>query len=451
MKNTAAKFVSAIFATVACRQPPPRRSRSRGKGRATEKRRYLSARSERVGASRRPLVLPPRQRQQAQLLVPRRRRKRKAARKQVAEEDAAPCGKARRAVAEKAGRATLGQRCARRISAAASIRRAGYQRRRHATACGAGRRAARRRAAQGRHHALARTRGGKPASAAAAGRAPSRRSSRHQPQAQPADHRPQTHARRQLPCRRGRGLPFRRRALAKATAAADQPLSTADAADRAGRRAVGDRRDRQRDVRTRQIATEQIAAEAPPVAERTDAAVAELRRTDRFPKSRFPRSARAGRSEPAAAADAGGNSEARRGLRSGELTAAISPAAAADSRTNSVRPMRRSRFSRSALRIDCTSANASSTFVIDDDVVVLRPVADSWLARSMRPRITSSESCARVCSRFSRSAADGGRMNTLTTSARAFSRNCWVPCQSMSNSTSRPADSAASTGARGVP
>ena len=58
----------------------------------------------------------------------------------------------------------------------------------------------------------------------------------------------------------------------------------------------------------------------------------------------------------------------------------------------------------------------------------------------MRPRITSSQSCARVCSRFSRSAADGGRMNTLTTSARAFSRNCWVPCQSMSNSTSCPAD-----------
>ena len=35
----------------------------------------------------------------------------------------------------------------------------------------------------------------------------------------------------------------------------------------------------------------------------------------------------------------------------------------------------------------------------------------------MRPRMTSSESCARVCSRFSRSAADGGRMNTLTTSS----------------------------------
>ena len=49
------------------------------------------------------------------------------------------------------------------------------------------------------------------------------------------------------------------------------------------------------------------------------------------------------------------------------------------------------------------------------------------------------------------SAADGGRMNTLTTSARAFSRNCCVPCQSMSNSTSWPADNAASTGARGVP
>ena len=31
-------------------------------------------------------------------------------------------------------------------------------------------------------------------------------------------------------------------------------------------------------------------------------------------------------------------------------------------RTNSVRPVRRSRLSRSALRIDCTSANASSTF-----------------------------------------------------------------------------------------
>ena len=37
-------------------------------------------------------------------------------------------------------------------------------------------------------------------------------------------------------------------------------------------------------------------------------------------------------------------------------------------------------------------------------------------------------------------------MKTLTRSWRAFSRNCCVPCQSMSNSTSRPARSAFSTG-----
>ena len=69
----------------------------------------------------------------------------------------------------------------------------------------------------------------------------------------------------------------------------------------------------------------------------------------------------------------------------------------------------------------------------------------------MRPAITALESCARVCRRFSRSAADGGRMNTLTTSPVAFSRNCWVPCQSMSNSTSSPVASASSTGFHGVP
>jgi len=39
--------------------------------------------------------------------------------------------------------------------------------------------------------------------------------------------------------------------------------------------------------------------------------------------------------------------------------------------------------------------------------------------------------------RFSRSAADGGRMKTLTTSARAFPA-LLVPCQSISNSTSCP-------------
>ena len=36
-------------------------------------------------------------------------------------------------------------------------------------------------------------------------------------------------------------------------------------------------------------------------------------------------------------------------------------------------------------------------------------------------------------------------MNTVTRSARPFSWSCCVPCQSMSNSTSRPAFSAAST------
>ena len=35
--------------------------------------------------------------------------------------------------------------------------------------------------------------------------------------------------------------------------------------------------------------------------------------------------------------------------------------------------------------------------------------------------------------------------------SRAFSRNCWVPCQSMSNSTSRPCASASITGLAGVP
>ena len=46
---------------------------------------------------------------------------------------------------------------------------------------------------------------------------------------------------------------------------------------------------------------------------------------------------------------------------------------------------------------------------------------------------------------------EGGSTKMLTRSRSAFSRNCWVPCQSMSNRTSRPPASAVATGARGVP
>ena len=45
----------------------------------------------------------------------------------------------------------------------------------------------------------------------------------------------------------------------------------------------------------------------------------------------------------------------------------------------------------------------------------------------------------------------GGRMKIETMSARIFSCTCWAPCQSMSNSMSRPSASAASAGSLGVP
>ncbi len=46
---------------------------------------------------------------------------------------------------------------------------------------------------------------------------------------------------------------------------------------------------------------------------------------------------------------------------------------------------------------------------------------------------------------------DGGRMNTRTTSPAAAEAMLMAPCQSMSNSTSRPASRAAITGALGLP
>jgi hypothetical protein len=70
----------------------------------------------------------------------------------------------------------------------------------------------------------------------------------------------------------------------------------------------------------------------------------------------------------------------------------------------------------------------------------------------MRPAMTSSLSCPRVRSRSSSAAIDGGRMKTDTTSRASLElRICCPPCQSMSKSVSRPASTAASTGARGEP
>ncbi len=60
----------------------------------------------------------------------------------------------------------------------------------------------------------------------------------------------------------------------------------------------------------------------------------------------------------------------------------------------------------------------------------------------MRLATTSALSWARVFSRRSRSRVDGGRMKTLTRSSRADCASCCVPCQSISNSTSRPSQRA---------
>ena len=76
---------------------------------------------------------------------------------------------------------------------------------------------------------------------------------------------------------------------------------------------------------------------------------------------------------------------------------------------------------------------------------------DAAAARFIRKSITSEPSVPRSTSRRCSSAMDGGRMKTETRSFSACSRSCCVPCQSMSNSTSRPWTSFASTYLRGVP
>ena len=73
------------------------------------------------------------------------------------------------------------------------------------------------------------------------------------------------------------------------------------------------------------------------------------------------------------------------------------------------------------------------------------------IARAIRAAMTSASSVPRAVSRRFSSSIDGGRTNTRTTSPPACWYSCCAPCQSMSNSTSRPADRIAFTGARGVP
>ena len=157
-------------------------------------------------------------------------------------------------------------------------RRAGHQ-----AAATPRRRCASRRAARRASRARPSPRAGpiRVASPPARRRRPRRRAaSRNQPQPQPS---PRPHSPAAGRCRSAAAAARRRAVLRlprhppRRQAAVD-----ADAADRAGRRIVGHRRDGQRHVRARQIARQEIAPEAPPVAERTDAAAATR------PKSRFP-------------------------------------------------------------------------------------------------------------------------------------------------------------------
>ena len=92
----------------------------------------------------------------------------------------------------------------------------------------------------------------------------------------------------------------------------------------------------------------------------------------------------------------------------------------------------------------------------DHAALLIGHLNSRWLISAcdfaIRPAITSSLSCARPRNRRSSSAIEGGSTNTDTTSRPSAELPiCWPPCQSMSNSVSRPACIAASTGPRGLP
>ena len=70
-------------------------------------------------------------------------------------------------------------------------------------------------------------------------------------------------------------------------------------------------------------------------------------------------------------------------------------------------------------------------------------------ARSLKKRLP--HDVVRVFSRCSSAAIVGGRMKTLTRSARALCASCCVPCQSMSNRISWPPLRTRCTWERGVP
>ena len=103
-------------------------------------------------------------------------------------------------------------------------------------------------------------------------------------------------------------------------------------------------------------------------------------------------------------------------------------------------------------RIDCTSSKAIADIVVDDDVVVGVQVAE-FVAGLLHAAADHLVGILRAGVQPFLQVGRRRRQDEHAddVAARACSRNCWVPCQSMSNSTSCPAASAASTGARGVP